>query len=162
MAYLPFPTIWGPIRAPKRPHIHPKNTSFPNIFVVVANIRNSTPKMTPLTISSLQPISNLSGTGVSTIHNHRGPRQSPKTVTHTPKNNCFPSIFVFVANIRYSTPKMTPKWPHVHPKKHHFLTQSSPFIVETAPSPPSREHLFYHPTCRLIFCVAQKCSVLFV
>ena len=130
-------------------------------FCLLSNIRYSTPKMIPLTISLLQPILNLSGIGISTVIDHRGPHQSPKTSTRSPKNNGFPGIFVFVANIRYSTPKMTPKWPHVHPKKHHFLTQSSPFIVETAPSPPSREHLFYHLTCRLIFCIAHKCSVLF-
>ena len=162
MAYLSFPTIGGHIKAPKQPHIHPKNTVFPSIFVFVVNIRYSTPKITPQTISLIQPISNLSRIGISTIPNHRGPHQSPKTATHTPKKQLFPSIFVFVANIRYSTPKMFPKWPHVQPKKNHFFTQSSPFIVETAPSPPSREHLFYHLTCRLIFCAAHKCSVLFV
>ena len=117
----------------------------------MANIWYSTPKMTPLTISLLQPISNLSGIGVSTIPNHRGPHQNPKMATHTPKNNCFPSIFVFGANIRYSIPKrtplaisllqrisnlsgigvstilnhwgphQTPKWPLIHPKNNVSL-----------------------------------------
>ena len=119
--------------------------------------------MTPLTIFWLQPISYLTGIGISTFPNHQGPHQCPKIATQTPWKILFSlASFVFVANIRYSTPKMFPKWPHVHPKKHHFLTQSSPFIVETAPSPPSSKHLFYHLTCRLIFCSAHKCSVLFV
>ena len=156
-----------PLCAPSEPqngHTYtPKNTILPGIFVFVANIRYSTPKMTPLTTFWLQPISYLTGIGISTFPDHQGPHQcqqnSHKNIL---KSIFFPGIFVFVADIRYSTPKMTPKWPHVHPKKHHFLTQSSPFIVETAPSPPSREHLFQYLTCRLIFCVAHKCSVLFV
>ena len=89
LAYLPFPTIGGHIKAPKQPHVHPKNTVFPSIFVFVANIRYSTLKMTPITISLLQPISNLSGIGVSTIPNHWGPHQSPKTATLTPKKQLF-------------------------------------------------------------------------
>ena len=64
--------------------------------------------MTPLTISLLQPFSNLSGIGVSTIPIHWGPHQSPKMATHTPKKYYSPSIFVFVTNIRYSPAKMTP------------------------------------------------------
>ena len=28
----PFPTIGGPIRAPERPHIHPRNSCFPSIL----------------------------------------------------------------------------------------------------------------------------------
>ena len=89
-AYLPSLTIGGPIRAPKWPNIHPKNTIFPSIFSFVANIRYSTLKMTPITISLLQPISNLSGNGISTILNHRGPHQSPKMTTRTPHKTPFP------------------------------------------------------------------------
>ena len=48
-------------------------------------IRYSTQKMTPLTISLLQPISHLSGIGISTIPNHRGAHQNPITATHTSK-----------------------------------------------------------------------------
>ena len=73
LVYLLFPTIGGPIRAPKRPHIHPKNNCFPSIFVFVANIWVSIPKMIPLPISLLQPISNRSGIGISTIPNYWGP-----------------------------------------------------------------------------------------
>ena len=56
--------------------------------------------MTPLIISLLQPISNLSGIGVSAIPDHWGPHQSPKMAHIHPKHNGFSSIFVFVANIR--------------------------------------------------------------
>ena len=99
-----IPDYRGPIRAPKRPK---KTTIFPSIFVFVNNITYSTPKMTPFTISLLLPISNLSGIGISIIPDHRGPHQSPKAATNTPQKNCFLSIFVFVADIRYSTPKIT-------------------------------------------------------
>ena len=146
----------GPIRAPKWPHIHPKNNCFLSIFVFVANIRYSTLKMTPLTTFWLQPISYLTGIGISTFPNHQGPHQTFWKVFFS-----LASLFLWL--ISGTLPQ---KWllnGHMYTaKKHNFLTQSSPFIVETAPSPPSREHLFYHLTCRLIFCAAHKCSVLFV
>ena len=72
------------------------------------DISYSTPKMPQLTISLLQPISNLYGIGIFTIPDHRGPHQSPKMTTHTSKKHHFPWYLCFVANIRYSTPKMTP------------------------------------------------------
>ena len=56
---------------------------FPSIFVFMAKIRYSTPKLTLLTILLLQPISYLSGIDISTIPDHRGPHQSPKMATHT-------------------------------------------------------------------------------
>ena len=63
----------------------------PNTFQVpFIDIRYSTPKMIPIINSFLQPISKLSGIGVSTIPNHRGPHQSPKTTTNTPKKQLFP------------------------------------------------------------------------
>ena len=96
-----FKPIWDwsiyhsqPSGAPSEPqngHTYTqKNNCFPSISILVANIRYSTPKMTPLTISLLQPISNLSGIGVSTIPDHWGPHQSPKMATHTPKKQLFP------------------------------------------------------------------------
>ena len=59
------------------------------------DIRYSTPKMTPLTISLLQLISNLTEIGISTISDHRGPHQSHKTATHTPKKQLFPQHLYF-------------------------------------------------------------------
>ena len=84
------PNHQGPQQSPKMAAHTLKNNSFPSIFVFMADIRQFTPKMTPLPISLLQPISNLSGIGVSIILNHQGPHQSHKTATHTPKNQLFP------------------------------------------------------------------------
>ena len=86
LAYLPFPTIGGP----SEPQNGQKNTIFPSIFVFVNNITYFTPKMTPFTISLLLPTLNLSGIGISIIPDHRGPHQSPKMATNTPKKHLFP------------------------------------------------------------------------
>ena len=59
-------------------------------FSTNVDIRYSTQKMTPLTISLLQPISNLSGISISTIPNHWGSHQSPRMATHTPQKKLFP------------------------------------------------------------------------
>ena len=85
-----IPDHQGAPSEPQNCHMYtPQNTIYPSTFVFVTHIRYSTTKMTPLTISLLQPISNLSGIGISTIPNHRGPHQSPKTATHTPKKQLF-------------------------------------------------------------------------
>ena len=66
---------------------------------LINDISYSTPKMPQLTISLLQPISNLSGIGISTFPDHRGPHQSPKTATHTPKKQLFPLAYLFLGLI---------------------------------------------------------------
>ena len=78
------------------------------------------------------------------------PSEPQNSHTYTPKNTIFPSMFAFMADIRCSTPKMTPltifgfnlshtylvlsylpfltsegpirdpKLPHIHPKKHNL------------------------------------------
>ena len=60
-----------------------QSTILPSIFVFAANIRYSTPKMTPLTTFWLQPISYLTGIGISTFPDHQGPHQCPKIGTQT-------------------------------------------------------------------------------
>ena len=82
-------------------------------FSTNVDIRYSTQKMTPLTISLLQPISNLSGIGISTIPDHQGPHQSPKTATHTPKKQLFPYHIGFCGWYLVFHPKK-------HLKQHHF------------------------------------------
>ena len=82
---------------------------FPSIFVFVTKIRYSTSKMTPLTISLLQLISTLSGISISTIPDHWGPHQSPKTATHTPKKHHFPQASLFSWLTSGTPPQI---WPH--------------------------------------------------
>ena len=102
LAYLPFPTVGGPIRAPKWSHIHPRNSFFPSIFVFVAYVWYFTPKMIPQIISYL-------GLAYLPFPTIGGPIRAPKWPHIHPRNSCFPIISVFVANIWYFTPKMTPQ-----------------------------------------------------
>ena len=61
----------------------------------IGNIMNSTPKIIPLTNFFIQPISYLSGIGISTIPNHRGPPQSPKTAARTTHGTPFSLAAIF-------------------------------------------------------------------
>ena len=64
--------------------------------VYSTKIRYSTPRITPLTILLLKPISHLSGIDSSTIHDHRGPHQSLKMVAHTPQKTPFSLASLFL------------------------------------------------------------------
>merc|ERR1711951_257604 len=83
-----------PSGAPSEPKngrtYHPRYTIFPSSYFFVANIMYSTPKIIPLTNFFIQPISYLSGIGVSTIPDHRGPLRAPKRPQMPPTMHHFP------------------------------------------------------------------------
>ena len=107
--------------------------------------------MTPLTIFGLQPISYVSEIGISTKPDHQGPHLGPKTDMHVPQKTVFPSISCFVANISYSTLKLTPliifllppiSWHIYHPKLSGALSEPSNSYAYTPKTPFSLASFF--------------------
>ena len=117
-----------PLGAPSEPengHTYtPKNTIFPSIFVFVANIRYSTPKMTPLTKVGLQPISYLTGIGISTFPNHQGPHQCPKIATQTPWKILFSLASLFLWLISGTLPQKCFPNGHMYTPKNTISSHS--------------------------------------
>ena len=104
--------------------------------------------MTPLTIFGLQPISYVSEIGISIKPDHQGPHLGPKTDMHVPQKTVFPSISCFVANISYSTLKLTPLIIFCYHLSHDISTiqnYQGPYqSPQTAMHTPQKHHFLSH------------------